>query len=419
MIVWVLDDDQGPGDTGSLVQVVDMARNVVAFVGQNENSALREGSLWQMRCLERFGLTGHVIDAFEPSWSARLNELLREGVVFGWGHAGIGSTLTFGPNKGWDAIGVPFVAVLSDPPCWLPQSHRPESRGVVLGYVFDEWLDVQRRFIKAPNVCGRVPACIPSNEDRDRIPWSARSHRMVFVKTGDAPAPRREAWKWLPKRMRAILEDAADEACRHGTMGLTDLLLGCLTAHGLFVEEHLDMLFALMLELDIYVRAERSTRIAQALSRLPAVIIGRGWDHLDRTHAKATFMPSVDASRLPDLMADTQFVVNATPNFGSGVHERVLLAFAARACAVSDQNDYSRANFDSLPTFFGLDWHTDDLADRLADIWAIKDDLGPATDAALHRLETNHSPIMMMQALLELAELGLLAMKNSDDRAVP
>ena len=390
-----------------------MARNVVAFVGENENGILWETSWGQMRGLEAFGLVGHVINLHEPDWASRFTQLAREGIVFGWGHVGIGATLQIDGRLAWDAIRVPFVSVLSDPPFWLPEAHRPASRGIVLGYVFDEWFELQRRFIRAPNVCGRLPITVPINPHRDQIPWSARSHRMVFVKTGESPEARRASWARWPVRFRAVLEDAANEACRHGTMALTDLLLNCLSAHGLFVEGRPDLLFALMFELDLYVRAERSTRMVRALSRLPALIIGRGWDHIERSDARATFQPAIDASHLPELMADTQFVVNTTPNFSSGVHERVLNAFAARACAISDHNDYSRANLAGFPSYFGVEWHTDDLDDRLAEIWAIDGDLGPATDAALQHVETQHSPILLMQGMLELAELGLLAMNVS------
>lgn len=386
-----------------------MARNVVAFVGQNENGALREVSLGLMRCLEVFGFAGHLIDLCDPNWTSRFSELLREGIVVGWGSAGIGSMLPIDDRYRWDAIRVPFVSALADPPCWLPHAHRPASRCVVLGYFYEESLDVQRRFIRSPNICGRLPVCVPPNPYRDRIPWSARSHRMMFIKTGKSPLARRTSWARWPARFRAVLEDAANEACRHGTMGLTDLLIGCLTAHGLYTEGRTDMLFALMYELDLYVRAERSTRMVQALSRLPAEIIGRGWDHIDQTRATATFRPAVDAAHLPELMADTQFVVNTTPNFGSGVHERVLGAFAARACAVSDHNDHSRVAMADVPSFFGVEWHTDDLADRLADIWGNDTDLGPATDVALRRVEAFHAPIIFMHAVMELAELGLLA----------
>jgi hypothetical protein len=391
-----------------------MARNVVAFVGQDENGTIREGCLGLMRDLATFGLAGHVVNVNDPAWTSHFQELAQQGILIGWGVAGIGANLTLNGQNLWETLRVPFVSALADTPSWLPQAHRPPSRSVILGYFFDDWLDVQRRFIRAPNVCARLPTCVAPNPHRDRIPWHLRSHRMVFVKTGDSPAARRAQWANWPSRLRAVLEDAASEACRQGTMNLTDLLLDCVASHQLVFDSRTEYLLALMQELDLFVRAERSTRMVQALSRLPVEIIGRGWDHIDRSKAVAAFRPAVDAAHLHELMADTQFVVNTTPNFGSGMHERVLAAFAARACVVSDHNDYSRNILAGVPSFFGVEWHTDDLADRLADIFAIAEDLGPATDVALQLTETVFAPVNFMQALLELGEIGRLSKNLAD-----
>ena len=157
--------------------------------------------------------------------------------------------------------------------------------------------------------------------------------------------------------------------------------------------------------------------MVRALSRLPVEIIGRGWDHIDRSEAIANFHPAIDASRLAELTADTQFVVNATPNFGSGAHERVLAGFAARACVVSDHNDYSRKAFANVPSFFGVEWHTDDLAERLAAIWATEGDLGPATDVAAQLADTTFAPSNFIETLLELAEIRIFTMNRADPAA--
>jgi hypothetical protein len=394
-----------------------MARNVVAFVGESESGAQMAASRDLMRILEPLGLAAHLISFADPNWMALLQALMREGIVVGWGAAGLGANLGQNGESFWDVQRIPFVSAFAEPPCRAPKAHRPASRNIVLGYVFDEWLDIQRRFVRAPNVCAKLPSAVAPNPYRDRIPWSQRSHRMVFVKTGVSPAARRAQWAARPARVRAVLEDAATEACRHGTMGLTDLLLDAMAAHSLMLDGRVDVLMSLMHELDVYVRAERSTRMVQALSRLPAKIVGRGWDHIDRSEARATFHPPLPATQLPELMADTQFVVNTTPNVASGTHERVLAGFAARACVVSDLNDYLRASFACLPSFFGVEWHTDDLADCLASVWAMTEDLGPATDLALNLTETVFAPINVMKAILELGEIGLLSMNMSNELA--
>jgi hypothetical protein len=394
-----------------------MARNVVAFVGENENRILRETTISFLGVLEPYGMTGHLIDMNLPDWKSEFSAVAKEGIVMAWSAAGIGSELTTTEGKNlWDQLQVPFVSALADPPCWLPSAHRPQSPYVILGYLFDEWLDIQRRLIRAPQACGLLPTCIASNPHRDRVPWAQRQHRMVFIKTGASPTELRARWAKAPLKLRMVLEDSATEACGHGTMGLTDLLLDCLSAHGLGLNARTDVLFALMFELDYYVRVERANRMVQALRSLPVDIIGRGWDHIDRDGAKARFFPAVDAAYLPELMANTQFVVNTTPNFGSGVHERVLAGFAARACVVSDHNAYSKTNLAGVPSFFGVEWHSEDLAEHIAAIWAADRDRGPDTDNALELVETVHSPLNFMKSILELSQV--ISFTRDDDSSL-
>jgi len=38
----------------------------------------------------------------------------------------------------------------------------------------------------------------------------------------------------------------------------------------------------MMRELDWYVRMARVTRMVEALAKLPAIIIGRGWEHVEK-----------------------------------------------------------------------------------------------------------------------------------------
>ena len=107
-------------------------------------------------------------------------------------------------------------------------------------------------------------------------------------------------------------------------------------------------------------------RMAQALCRVPADIIGARWDHIDKTGAKARFLPPVNAVVLAELDADTQFIVNTTPNFSGGTHERVLHGFAAKSCVISDDNDFTRRRFGTLPSYFGFDWTDPDWAEKIA-----------------------------------------------------
>jgi hypothetical protein len=382
-----------------------MAGNVVAFVGENENGILADVSRAFMERLWPLGMRGHVIDLHAPGWADALQPIAKEGIVFAWGAAGIGARLDIGGENVWEMLGIPFISVLADTPCQLPANHRVESRFVANGYMVRDWLDVQRRHIRSPQIAGLLPHGVLPNARRDATPWSRRPHRMVFVKTGEDPAARRAEWDRWPNLLRAVLHDAADAAACRPTGDITGLVLDTALARGLHLEDRLEILFALTYQVDLHTRALRANAFARALLPLGATIIGRGWDHLDRTGARATLLPAIPAAVLPDLYADTQFLVSTNPNFSHGVHERIPNGFAARACVVSDSNAFTSAHFSDLPSFHGLDWTAPDLADRIAALFHDPADRGPGTEAALAVAEQDFGPMGFLQGMLDLASL--------------
>jgi len=111
----------------------------------------------------------------------------------------------------------------------------------------------------------------------------------------------------------------------------------------------------------------------------------------------------MDASGLDALYADTQILVNVSPNFGSGAHERVLRGFAARACVASDNNDHARVHLHALPSFHGFDWHAPDLGDRLAALFHDPAPYDDRVDEAQAWVERHHSPAAFLDGMAALA----------------
>lgn len=380
-----------------------LPRTVLAFVGQNENGILRRHSQDFIDLVEPYGFTGHILDLSGLDWPEQLHDLLAQGVLFAWGAAGIGSRLSPGGALLWDAVGVPFISMLSDSPSWMPANHHVPSDFVANGYVFRDWLNVQRRLIRSPQLSALLPHGIVGNPLRDALAWSDRPHRMVFVKTGHAPELHRAQWQALPPRFRAVIEDTSAAVLRAGVGDITQILLACLDHHGLYLERHTHMLFALMREVDVYVRDYRSTAMALALRHLPVDIIGRGWDHVERLGGKARFHQAVDAATLPTLYSQTQFLLNTMPNFATCTHERVLHGFAAKCCVVTNENSFMRERFGGLPSYFGVDTEATDLEERLAGLCygskRYDDELQPALDL----VQDEFSAASMMRGMIDLA----------------
>ncbi|MGI4811109.1 MAG: hypothetical protein ACRYF2_23740 [Janthinobacterium lividum] len=390
---------------------------IVAFVGQNENGILRHLSRNLMDMLKPFGVEGHVIDLNEPTWHDRFDSLWKQGITMAWGHAGIGAKFEIEGKCFWDQAKIPFISILADPPAWRPCNHNVTSGYVVNAYLYPEWLQVQRRFIKARQPSALVHGGLVPNPHRDDISWTERPRRMIFVKTGADPEQRRAAWSLMPPRWRTVMEDAAAAALARPTGDITDLVVDAAEAHDLVPEQRTELLFSLMTEVDLYVRDTRSTAMTRALLDLPVDIYGRGWDHVSAEATRARFHPAFDADGLPRMYAETQFMLNTSPNFSSGVHERVAYAMDARCCVVSDENDFMKREFEAIPTFFAVDPRDPDLRDRLHEIYHDRTDYTPLTQPALDLTERMFSGERYMLSLLELAHEVRMTAKLVEYRA--
>lgn len=352
------------------------------------------------------GFHGHVIDLYDPAWPDKLQPIINDGILFAWGSAGVGAGLTNTDGQNlWDAIRVPFLSLLVDHPSQLPRNHQIHAQRVVNCYVYREHFDVQRQIIRSPQLSMLIPYGVPQNSYRNNVPWKNRAHKIVFLKSGGDPEKRRENWSHWPRKLRAVLEEVAVEVLRRSTGDITPVLQSCLDTYGINLGNRYDVLLAMLTEIDWYTRLARLTKMAEALCRVDAEIIGARWEHIDKTGTRAKFRPGINASAMQELFANSKFVVNVTPNFGSNVHERVPYGFAAKACVISDDNDYSRNNLSDIPTYFGFDWTDPDweekLIDHLEDSKAYEDEFQPALDMANQEFSLNRR----FQAMLDIVEM--------------
>lgn len=137
---------------------------------------------------------------------------------------------------------------------------------------------------------------------------------------------------------------------------------------------------------------------------LPVDVYGRGWDHLKQQAGQARFHDAVDASFLSSIYADTQFLLNTSPNVGSGIHERVAYGLGARCFVISDQNDFSEQYLQNIPTFNGVDFFDQDARDCIHSLYYSKADYTGMTDVGVEYIERNLSAQEMMLSLIAIAE---------------
>jgi hypothetical protein len=382
-----------------------VAHNVVAFVGQNENRILEVVARQFLDLLKPNGILGHVIDLSSPDWPHRLEPLIKEGISFAFGSAGVGAALTLHDKNLWDAIQVPFISSLADHPAQMPANHKINARFVVNGYHYREHLDVQRDIIRSSQISTVLPHGVIPNPECDKIPWSQRSHRIVFLKSGGDPEAKRAQWANWPGKLRDVLEESSRRAIQMPTGDVTPIVMDCLKSYGLEFGERRDMLLAMLNEVDWYVRLFRLTRMARVLCRTDAEVFGARWEHVDQSNSRARFHPAIDATQMHALFADAKYIVNVTPNFASGTHERVPNGFAAKACVVSDDNTYTLSKFQKLPSYYGFSWTDPDWEDKLIEHLERPRIFDVELEPAFEIAQRDFNGLTFIQAMIQMGEV--------------
>jgi hypothetical protein len=389
----------------SKVRESAVAQNIVAFVGENENRVLKVTNTQLMETVRPFGIEGHMIDLFDPQWTQQLKALIQKGIVFAFGSAGTGARVDADGKNLWDIIQVPFISCLADHPGQMPANHTVNARYVINGYHFREHFDVQKQIVRSPQMSMMLPHSIAPNPNCDKIPWSKRSHRIVFLKSGGDPEARRAQWVTWPSKCRKILEESSSQALKMPTGDITPIVMECLRSYGIEFGESRHILLAMLNEVDWYVRLVRLTMMARALCRLDADIFGARWDHIDQAKSRAKFHSGVDAALVQGLFADSKFIVSVTPNVASGTHERVANGFAAKACVVSDDNAYTLNKFADLPNYCGFSWVDPDWEDKIVAYLESDRTYDDALQPAYELSNQEFNGAKLMQTMLEIAEV--------------
>src|SRR5262249_5237891 len=120
-------------------------------------------------------------------------------------------------------------------------------------------------------------------------------------------------------------------------------------------EDHHKLFWGIAQTMDIFLRRKRAIDFVDWLKRQQgAVIVGDGWDFIDRDGAKAEFRPSIPADEAFALYGQAKFVCNTNPYGRDIVHERILHGLLMWSNVITDGNawlDHDMGDFTALRRF--------------------------------------------------------------------
>ncbi|MCA3270720.1 MAG: hypothetical protein ING12_01880 [Roseomonas sp.] len=329
--------------------------SAIAFVGQNANGILA----WWTQCIAdrmaMYGISVETIDLLQEGWLAKLDALLKKKRPdFCFSFQGIGMGFSIESGNLWSSLKVPFISSMGDAPYYSPSLHRVSGAGLFHLYTSHDFYSFYRDFLNGKNLAAVLHFGYPSNLHADDIAWQKRDLELVFVKSGVNPEAIRAPWAELPKLMREVLEEASASALAGQTATIGQIVANAYTARQIHFGDRLALFLRSCQQVDSYVRAVRADRMARQVMRHGGHIFG-DWPHLDKAKTKAVFHGTLPARDLNKLYARSRILVNTAPCTQTGVHERILAAFQAKAFILADGSPFldeklaDYASFKSVP----------------------------------------------------------------------
>src|SRR5262249_34434500 len=144
--------------------------------------------------------------------------------------------------------------------------------------------------------------------------FRSRPIRLLYLKTGGSLDNHESYINSLPPPIRDGIRDGLTAAVQSPNLQLCDVVDGIFSTAGFDRREKERQFWGVIQTMDDYIRRKRAIDLVNWLKfQDGVVIIGNGWEFIDKTDAKAEFRPAASLDNVGMLWKDTKFLCNTNP----------------------------------------------------------------------------------------------------------
>jgi hypothetical protein len=356
-------------------------------------------------------------------------KVLGHKIEFGFGFMGIGSDLSCTDKTGkignfWETTSTPFLSFCGDSPAHFFDRHVARSPNFASLYGFPEHLALRKRLPQINGLVGTSPFTALNILHRDELDFKRKaSGQLVFLKNTHDPEALRRNWTTCmqPKCLQALQEIASelasnlqDDTANQIDNVVTDYFL----ERGVDITSLVKLRLFFISHLDHYLRYLKAEMVAKALLDFPVHIRGTGWDNIDFSGKRASYVKDCNYNESRDLIRHSLGLIDMSPNTALAPHDRVLRAYGAYTLCLTNEQEFFRRD---LPHHAGFSFRFDPEAiqTKVADVLAHPAyyvDLGIETAECFRNI---YPPEVAIGQLIELASLIRLNQMDSRPPGMP
>lgn len=304
-----------------------------------------------------------------------------------------------------DHLNGPFYNYVVDHPMYHHPGLIPKLKNYHVLCVDEKHAAYVKRYYKHMKSVSMLPlaaneAFVPVEDERKKeavlFPGTYRDKEEIYKQICELPKERKQD----TKKMLELLEENEE-------MSQEEALRLILQERG---EELTDAQFAVrmneMYHADLYLRnyyREEAVRTLIA-HHIPVTVMGGDWDQFTQEENKYfKRIPPVDFAISFQKIAEYQVLLNVSPLFRAGVHDRVFAAMANRTACITERNEYMEKHFKEEENImlFSIKDKTK-LADVAEELLTNKAQRQRITENAYKEFKTKHSWDKRAQQFLEI-----------------
>ncbi len=172
---------------------------------------------------------------------------------------------------------------------------------------------------------------------------------VLFMGTYDAPEKVYDIVKAAPEPFRGMMKRIIEMRINAPELPMEEAFAECLKEDGMELDNAQFALFMnAMYASDAYIRDYfRKAALDELLKKkIPVHLVGEGWEKYQTPYKKyRTIGKSVTFDLSFEKIAREQIMLDVSPIFNRGIHDRAIAGMANRTVVLTDENPYRRSNF--------------------------------------------------------------------------
>ncbi|AOQ23414.1 hypothetical protein MTAT_09950 [Moorella thermoacetica] len=386
--------------------------HIVIYKGQSQYDVLRVFTDQLGEAFKSLGREVYNVDLLANNARQQLQEAFSQPCEFVLAFNAMGIDLQISGKSLYDALSIPFIAVLVDDPIYHRERLEQPVENLMIACVDRSHINFINSYYGSQRTCFFLPhggcTVAGSNSISDEQPRPSRID-VLFGGSYQDPDSVRNIWASQNTSLTKLLDDIVDYILSRDFISLAVAAENVLASKSIYLSNELsNKLVSLLPLVDKYIRSYRRCECLRVLagSGLRIDIYGSNWENARIKANNLIIHQPVGFLEMLGLMQQAKIVLNIGPNFPYGGHERVFSSMLNGAVTLTDINQFYLEEFNDGEDIVLYSWtKLRELPQKIYGLLDNQDKMEAIRLAGKRKTEEKHTWHVRAEKILDTVEL--------------